>query len=466
MERALTDYIRALRAGGAAVSPAEAVDAARTVALVGYGERRTLKDSLSLVLAKTVEEKDLHDRLFDLYFSRTAPPPAEAPKAEADEERARGDASAGQGEGEAADAGGSPGGSDPVEALVDLAASGASDRVAVALERAAAAAGADNIRFASQGPYFARRMLESMGVQALEARLMERLQTRTPEAQGEAQTLMETRATLSRKARAVVDARFEVFGRAATETFMNTTVSARPIDQLSLRDMERMKTLVARMAKRLAERHSRRRKRRQQGRLDLRRTLRANAGHDGVPFELVWKQKHRDRPKIVAICDVSGSVAAYVRFLLMFLYALSETVADLGAFAFSHALADVSPVLKRMDFESALERILFEVGTGGTDYGQALMDLRDRHWETIDRRTTVLILGDGRSNHTDPRLDIFAEVADRAKRVVWLCPEPASRWGTGDSEIPRYRPFCTALSHCATALDLERALDEVLLAYE
>jgi uncharacterized protein with von Willebrand factor type A (vWA) domain len=350
--------------------------------------------------------------------------------------------------------------------MLDLAASGDPDRVAAALERAAAAAGVDDIRFASQGSYFARRMLEAMGVKDLEARLIDRLQARTAEASAEAQALIDARASLTRQARAVVDRRFEVFGRAATETFMNTAVSARPIDQLSLRDMERMKTLVARMAKRLAERHSRPRKHRQQGRLDIRRTLRANAGHDGVPFQLIWKQKRRDRPKIVAICDVSGSVAAYVRFLLMFLYALSETVADLGAFAFSHALADVSPVLRRMDFETALQRILFEVGTGGTDYGQALTDLRDRHWETIDRRTTVLILGDGRSNHTDPRLDIFAEIADRAKRVVWLCPEPASRWGTGDSEIPRYRPFCTALTHCATALDLERALDEVLLAYE
>ena len=110
--------------------------------------------------------------------------------------------------------------------------------------------------------------------------------------------------------------------------------------------------------------------------------------------------------------------------------------------------------------------IIQEVGSGGTDYGQALIDLRDQHWEQVDRRTTVLVLGDGRSNHTDPRLDIFAELADRAKRVVWLCPEPVARWGSGDSELLRYGPFCTHLSHCATALDLEEALDEILLAYD
>jgi uncharacterized protein with von Willebrand factor type A (vWA) domain len=457
MEHALTHYIRALRTAGAKVSPSEAIDAARAVALVGYAERQTLKDSLSVVLAKTTEEKDLHDRLFDLYFSRAAPPPEDADltREEGGGEGDDGASSASEGQ-----AGGA------AEALLNLARSGDGARLAVAMERAAAAAGVDDIRFASQGAYFARRMLETLGVEALEQRLMDRLQTRTPEAQAEAQALMEARSALGRAARKVVDARFEVFGRAATETFMNTAVTNRAIDKLSLRDMERMKAVVARMAKRLAVRHSRRRKVRNRGRLDIRRTLRANSGHDGVPFEVVWKKKHRDRPKIVAICDVSGSVAVYVRFLLMFLYALNETVTDLGAFAFSNALADVSAPLKRMDFESAFEHILFEVGSGGTDYGQALIDLKNHHWEQIDRRTTVLVLGDGRSNHTDPRLDIFSEMADRAKRVVWLCPEPAGRWGSGDSEILRYRPFCTALTHCATALDLEAALDEVLLAYD
>jgi hypothetical protein len=452
MESTLTSYIRALRQAGAAVSPAEAIDAARAVAMVGYAEREVLKDSLGVVLAKTPQEKDLHARLFDLYFSR---PPA------------RTDAAAEPTEQRETERGGEAGeGGDPADALVDLANSGDPDRIAVAMERAAAQVGVDEIRFASQGSYFSRRMLEAMGIEALEAKLMQRLEARDEDARADAQALMDARAALGREARAHVDRRFEVFGAAATETFMNSAVANRPLDKLSLRDMERMKAVVARMARRLAVRHSRRRKIRNRGRLDVRRTLRANAGYDGVPFEVVWKRKHRDRPKIVAVCDVSGSVAPYVRFLLMFLYALQETVADLGAFAFAHELHDVGGPLKRMDFETAMEHILVEIGAGGTDYGQALVDLKDRHWEAIDRHTTVLVLGDGRSNHTDPRLDIFAELADRAKRVVWLCPEPPGRWGGGDSEILKFRPFCTHLSHCATALDLEEALDEILLAYD
>jgi uncharacterized protein with von Willebrand factor type A (vWA) domain len=455
MEQVLTNYIRALRQAGAAVSPSEAIDAARAVVVVGYAERETLKDSLGVVLAKTAEEKDLHARLFDLYFSRA--PSASTPA----------DGGAEHGPPSGGNAGEDGEGADPAQDLVDLANSEDPDRVAVAMEKAAAQVGVDEIRFASQGTYFSRRMLEAMGIEALEARLMDRLEARDDvEAQKEAQALMDARAALGREARAHVDRRFEVFGRAATERFMNSAVANRQIDKLSLRDMERMKGVVARMARRLAVRHARRRKIRNRGRLDVRRTLRANAGYDGVPFEVVWKRKHRDKPKIVAVCDVSGSVAQYVRFLLMFLYFLQETVTDLGAFAFSNELHDVSQPLKRMEFETAMEHILLEAGSGNTDYGQSLIDLKERHWESIDRHTTVLVLGDGRSNHTDPRLDIFGEIADRAKRVVWLCPEPVARWGSGDSEIPRYRPFCTHLSHCATALDLEEALDEILLAYD
>jgi hypothetical protein len=178
-----------------------------------------------------------------------------------------------------------------------------------------------------------------------------------------------------------------------------------------------------------------------------------------------WKMRRRDRPKIVAVCDVSGSVSRHARFLLMILHALAAHVADLRTFAFSARLADVGEVLAAHDFEEAMERILRAHGGGSTDYGAALDDLVMRHEDAIDRRTTVLVLGDGRSNHADPRLDLFRALADRARRIVWLCPEPESRWGQGDSCMPLYRPFCARMVHCATAADLERAVDDILLAY-
>ena len=226
-----------------------------------------------------------------------------------------------------------------------------------------------------------------------------------------------------------------------------------------------MKGLIAKIAKRLAVKHSRRRKKRNRGQLDVRRTMRANAGLDGVPFNVIWRQKKKDRPKIVAICDVSGSVAQYVRFLLLLLYSLADAVPDIHAFAFSHRLKPVDDILADNEFEAAMAKIIRELGMGSTDYGQAWSDLKVNHENIIDRRTTVIVLGDGRSNYGDPRADLFRDFAQRAKSMIWLNPEGRSQWGTGDSAIPRYLPFCTQMSHVATLKDLERAVDEVLSAY-
>ena len=445
MERILTAYVRALRAAGAAVSSAEAIDAARAMALVGYADRTRLKDSLGVVLAKTEDDKQVHAALFELYFSQ-----AEA-------------AASGQPGPSARPGPDATPSSDPADAFMALASQADAGQIAVAMARAGAAVGIQEIRFATQTAYYVRRMLEQLGVDAAEQRLLARMGQ--GDAPAEVQAIVDARSTLARHARAQVDQSFAVFGRNATENFMNEVVAERAMGQLSGADMARMKQIVARMAKRLAERHARRQRVRQHGKLDLRRTLRANAGHDGVPFDLVWKTKHHDKPKIVAICDVSGSVAPYVQFLLLFLHALKDHVADLDAFAFSAELHEVSPELESMPFEQAFEHILRVAGGGGTDYGVALADLQSQHWDVIDRRTTVLVLGDGRSNNADPRIDIFQAMADRAKRLVWLCPEPPGRWGTGDSCLLQYQPHCTSMSHCSSAVDLERALDEMLMAY-
>lgn len=486
MERNLTRFIRALRSAGVDVSTAEAIDAAQVLALVGFHDREVMKTSMGVALAKSEEEKILHDQLFEQYFSAPAhappAPPREPAKSDdaqsgdesSEQSQGSGESPSGEGQQKSGQSSGG-GGSEPARGrpspgdfpdLQELAESGDAGRIATAIARAGAATGVDDIRFQSQTAYFVRRMMEQLGLEALENRLLARMRERTPEAQADVEAMIAARTSIQREVRAYVDQRFELFGRSATDAFMNEVAATRAIGALSVRDMERMKAVVAKMAKRLAVRHGRRRRVENRGQLDVRRTLRANAGHDGVPFDIVWKRKHKDRPKIVAICDVSGSVASYVRFLLLFLYALREKVTDLRAFAFSNRLVDIGRILETQGFEAAMTRIIDEVGSGSTDYGQALADLHEQHWEVIDRRTTILMLGDGRSNYGDPRLDIIEEATDRAKRLVWLCPEPASRWGSGDSCMLQYKPFCSPLSHCATATDLEQALDDILLAYD
>lgn len=447
MEKQISNFIRALRSADVRVSTGEALDAARTVAMIGYDDRALMKDSLACVLAKSESEKQIHDRLFELYFS-SAPAGSAAQSASTEND------------GEPTE---DP--KDAAERLSQLTQQGNEQALATAIERAAERAGLNDIRFSTQVAYFAQSMVRAMGGEQLQARLLEALQGRTPDADAEAQRLIDVRRTLTMTARERAERAFQIFGAAETEKFRDEVAATKRLSAIEANDMARMKQLVAKVAKRLAVKHSRRRKRTQRGLLDVRRTMRANAGVDGIPFNVIWRQKKKDRPKIIVICDVSGSVALYVRFLLLLLFSMKEAIPDLHAFAFSYRLKSVDDILETMEFDAAIKKILREIGLGSTSYGQAFSDFKMEHENKIDRRTTIIILGDGRSNYGDPRLDLFRDFAGRAKRVIWLNPEGRALWGTGDSVIPRYEPFCAQMSHVATLKDLEKAIDEVLTAY-
>jgi hypothetical protein len=184
-----------------------------------------------------------------------------------------------------------------------------------------------------------------------------------------------------------------------------------------------------------------------------------------VPFDLIWKTRRLDRPKVVVICDVSRSVAAVARFLLLFLYSLHDVIDDIHAYAFSDRLVDIGDILDGDAVETAIEQVLTRIGFRPTDYGQALEDFEAAFLPLVDRRTTVLVMGDGRSNDTDPKSEILQRVANRAKRLIWLNPEPEAFWGLGDSEMSRYRPHCHLARTCNTVKHLERVVDDLLRSY-
>jgi len=442
--RLLSDFIRALRASDVRVSTGEAIDAAGAMKLVGFEERTLLRDTLGMVLAKSLDEKETHDRLFDLFFQRRS--------ALSQSDEAKQDKTA-----DSVD--------DDMPDMQSLHESGDEAAIAMALEKAASEAGLSEIQFSTQVSYYAQRMLSAMGGEALQQKLVSALQAHTDAGEAEALKLIETRRDMLARARTHAEQAFDVFGSGATKQFRDEFLADKLLDQVTRRDMARMKALIEKMAKRLATKHSRRRRVRNIGKLDIRRTLRANAGFDGVPFDVLWKQKIKDRPKIIAICDVSGSVSQYVRFLLLLLYAFNETIPDLHAYAFSGRLEEVGDRFDDMGFEPAMDRIIKTIGMSSTDYGQALSDFKVSYWDKIDRRTTLIVLGDGRSNYGDGRLDIFKEAAARAKQTIWLSPEQKPLWGTGDSLMLRYQPYCTVMSQVATLKDLERAVDNVLASY-
>ncbi|RPI43057.1 MAG: VWA domain-containing protein, partial [Betaproteobacteria bacterium] len=224
----------------------------------------------------------------------------------------------------------------------------------------------------------------------------------------------------------------------------------------------RMRVLVRQIAKRLATRYSRKRRRKQRGQLDIRRTMRRNMAWGGIPFVTHWKQKEIDKPRVMVLCDVSGSVAWVAEFLLMLIYALTEVLSDIRAFAYSSNLSDVSDILENHTIDEAISRIMTSIGFGSSNYGIAFEDFEEGWMKDVTNKTTVMILGDARGNGTDPRTDIVGRIANRARRIIWLNPEYRSSWGTGDSDMYRYAPYCSMVRVCSTLNDLERVVTDLL----
>jgi uncharacterized protein with von Willebrand factor type A (vWA) domain len=163
----------------------------------------------------------------------------------------------------------------------------------------------------------------------------------------------------------------------------------------------------------------------------------------------------------MAICDVSGSVAAYAKFLLMFLYALQDVLPRTRSFAFSAALGEVSDLFAKLPVEEAIERVNLKYG-GATDYGRALQDFSELALAEVNSATTVIVLGDARNNQADPRLDLLGEIKARARQLIWLNPESTRLWGTGDSEMLLVKRHCHLAKECNNLNQLERIIDKLL----
>lgn len=439
MQRQLEDFLRALRSADVQVTPSEAIDAHQAVAAIGYGDRALFKDALCATLAKTSDEVARFDTCFETFFQR-------------DDFAAPSGAAERPSEGEA-----------PRD-LADLLLADDQAGLAQLMEAAAQRAGVSEIRLSTQRPRYTRRLLEEMGLRDLELRIS--ADRRAGGAAGaRAERLTELRAALNAQAARYVERQHELYAKESGRKTREELLALRNLADLDPDDIALMQSLVRRMAKRLAARYSRQQRKARKGKLNVGKTLRRSMGYGGVPFEVVWKTEKVSKPKIIAICDVSKSVAATAHFLLLFLYSLNEVVEKLDAFAFSGRMIHVGDILDEHNVEKAIAEVLKQIGFQQTDYGQALADFEKDYMGDIDRRTTIIMLGDGRSNYANPRLDIMRDIEQRSRAVIWLNPEPESYWGSGDSEMPRYRRFCHVAKTCNTLKQLERIIDDVLRTY-
>jgi uncharacterized protein with von Willebrand factor type A (vWA) domain len=458
MRENLHRFFRAARGAGVRVSPAESIDAMRAVAQVGFSDRVILRDTLLLTLAKTQDEKLALADCFDLFFSRPEPKPVSPDSAEDDASQRAEQPTPSQAGGDAS-SGSSAEGLGP---LAQMLLSQDRNAIAAAIATAAAAASLPDIRYSTQRGIFSSRILDAMGLQ----RLRDDLDELTATNPSLAERLRAQLDALREAVRDTVSQGLALYAREEAENLRNEILRNAPLARIEPRQVEQMRTLIRQIARRLRERYSKPRKRQRRGHLDVRRTLRRNAAWGSVPFLTAWKRKHRDRPKIVALCDVSGSVARVSDFFLLLIHSLHEVVDDVRSFAFSSHLIEVSDILESKSPEAAMAEIMSKVGFGSSDYGSSLVDFEKEWMSTLTPQTTVIVLGDARSNNLDPRADILRRMSERSKRLVWLNPEGRMTWGFGDSEMPRYATFCSVVRQCATAQQLERAVSDIVATYQ
>ena len=492
MDRTISNFIRALRNADVRVSTAETLDALGAVELVGYRDKAYLKRSLATVLPKTVDEKDTFDACFDQFFDfqdvRGEQSDSELSGDQSEEQDGE-DGESGDGEGggssgeapkgkkkkskskakknnlyeeeEEADLG--PGEiTDPKSALGQLLMANDRAELSMAMGAAGEETNVRDIKIFTQKGLYSRRIMDAMGLPDLNREIGDLRTSPQVPARRLGQQLKARRDFLREQVRDYVEKQFllnaDVTGKRLREELLRKV----KLSNVEHRNFRLIQEIVYKMAKKLSALHSRRKKIYKRGALNVPRTLRHNMSYDGAIFDLHWKSVKVDRPKVFAICDVSGSVANYARFMLMFLYSLDEVMPKVRSFAFSSDLAEVTELFNRNKIEDAIAKTLRDYGGGSTDYGQALLDFKKNCLDDVDNRTTIIILGDARNNHGEAHAEVLKEIYDRSKRVIWLNPEAKLAWNTGDSEMRKYGAYSHQVEECNSLMHLERVVGNLL----
>ncbi len=456
MESRILQLIAALRASGVRVSLAESAEAFSAVDLMGIQDRESFRLSLRATLIKDVKDLPTFEKLFPLFFGSGQPPAmggnpsddltpeeiqmlAEALKQFTEQLQQRVERLMN----------GEPLTRSELEALAQL----------VGLNQA------DDLNYQK---WMAQRMMRAMAfpeVQKAMRELMEQL-----EQLGMSRERVDQIREMVRQNMQGMQEQIEQFAGERIAENLSERPRGESIDNLMNRPFQALsdseKKLLQREVKRLAAalrtRIALRQKRMKSGQLDPKATIRANLKYHGVPMEI----KHKDRvrkPKIVVICDVSTSMRFCSELMLSFLFALQGQVRKAHAFAFIDHLESISEDFNGSNADEAIESVLWRMPSGhyNTDLGRALHNFNDGYMDTLNSGTTLLIVGDGRNNYNDPRLDIFSAMSRRSTRTIWLNPEPPSMWH-GDSDMPKYASLCSNVLKVGNLKELAEAVDKLM----
>ncbi|MEU9736734.1 VWA domain-containing protein [Streptomyces sp. NPDC048002] len=440
----LTSLVAALRAHGIRIGTGETVDAAEAVAALGLADRERLREGLAATLLHGTAQRTVFDPVFDLYFPRGVGAP----------------------EGATADR----------EDLRDRLASALADNDRALLGRLAVEAvdgfGGYGSSPGSEG-WSSYQALDRLRPQTLLARVRDDVRARGG-SQGFTDRLLEDeirRRIEAFRALVAVEARRRVAERRDRDELARRAVAptADRVDFLfaGKAQLAELRRAVQPLARKLATRLAARRRRAARGSIDLRRTLRGSLSTGGVPMRPVLRRRRPARPELVLLCDVSGSVSGFSDFTMLLVQALHDQFSKVRVFAFvnrvdevtgllSHGAADAGGLGARIRAEATLTG-----WHGSSDYGMALGEFAERYGDAVGPRTTVFVLGDARTNMSDPNLPALREIADRARRVHWLNPEQRSSWGTGDSAAPEYAAL-VEMHECRTTRQLSGLVSRLL----
>ena len=224
-----------------------------------------------------------------------------------------------------------------------------------------------------------------------------------------------------------------------------TRRSLRRLLDLPPADQRELEAAIRRLGRRIRGARGRRLRRDRSGRISVSHTLRRNLAYEGIPFEPVLRRRREQRPRLVVLCDVSLSTRNLARFWLHLIYGLQDLFSKVRTFVFVSDVAEVTQLFEEQPLEQAVETIfsgrLIDVDEN-SDFGAAAEQVAADLAATVNRRTTVVILGDGRNNGRPPNERALEETAARARRLIWITPEPKWGWTLGGCDMPRYEPIC------------------------
>lgn len=231
------------------------------------------------------------------------------------------------------------------------------------------------------------------------------------------------------------------------------------VPAVSEADRNRLEDTLRRLVKSMSGALTQRRQVGARGRIDSARTMRQSRQYDGVPFRPVSVVRAEDRPRLIILADVSLSVRASTRFTLQIVHGLQRLVPRVRTFAFVDEIVEVTELFAEHSFEDALGRVLggdvLDVDAN-SDYGNALSYFVEQFGGEVNRRTTMLVLGDGRGNGHDPRPEALADLARRAREVIWLTPESRYSWVLAGSDMHLYEPLCSRVEVVPDLSSLDR----------